>query len=120
MIKDLYVRSPEDPNYQYGFMEHSDSIESIITKIKMILGTRSGQVFGDLSFGVGIEDLIFETRINKTHLEEKIKMQFDKYISESSEFKITPQVSFGKADGYDYAIVDIFIDDKRTIGFLIR
>jgi hypothetical protein len=120
MIHDLYVRSPEDPNFQYGILEHEDAIESIITKIKVIFGTRSGQIFGDLGFGLGIEDLIFETRINKIQLEEKIKMHFERYISESSDFKITPQVSFGKADGYDYAIIDVFINDQRVIGLLIR
>lgn len=120
MIKDLYTRDAADPNYQFGVLEHSDAIESIITKIKMILGTRSGQIFGDLGFGVGIEDLIFETRINKTHLEEKIKMQFDRYISETTDYKITPQVSFGKADGYDYAVIDIMINDEKVIGLMIK
>jgi hypothetical protein len=120
MIKDLYIRDAADPNYQYGVLEHTNAIESIITKIKMILGTRAGQIFGDLGFGVGVEDLIFETRINKTQLEEKIKMQFDRYISEVNDYAITPQVSFGKADGYDYAIIDIFINDEKMIGLLIK
>jgi hypothetical protein len=120
MISDIYIRNPEDPNFQYGVLEHSDPIESILSKIKMLFGTRSGEVFGDLGFGLGIEDLIFETRINKVELEEKIKQQFDRYISESTDFKITPSVSFGKADGYDYAIIDVFIDDERVIGILIN
>jgi len=120
MIKDLYIRNPEDPNFKYGVLEHSDAIESIITKIRMILGTRSGQIFGDLGFGVGIEDLIFETKINKTQLEEKIKLQFDRYIAETKDYKITPQVSFGKADGYDYAVIDIFINDEKMVGLLIK
>jgi hypothetical protein len=120
MIHDLYIRNPEDPNYQYGTLYHSDAIESIITKIKMILGTRSGQVFGDIAFGVGIEDLIFETKINKIALEEKLKEQFEKYISETTDFTITPEVSFGKADGYDYAVIDIYINNERVIGLLVK
>lgn len=120
MIKDLYIRNPEDPNYRYSLIEHSDAIESIISKIKMLFGTRPGQVFGDIAFGLGIEDLIFETRINKTQLEEKIKSQFETYISETEDFKITPVVTFGKADGYDFAIIDVYIDDKRVIGILVK
>jgi hypothetical protein len=120
MIQDLYIRNPEDPNFQYGVLEHSDVVESIITKIKMILGTHQGQVIGDLNFGVGIEDLIFETKINKTQIEDKIKTQFNQYISETKDFKITPQVSFGRADGYDYAVIDIYINDQRTLGILIK
>lgn len=120
MIRDLYIRTPEDPNYEFGLLEHSDAIESIISKIKVLMGTKSGQVFGDVALGLGIEELIFETRINKTHLEERIKMQFDLYISESKDFKITPKVNFGKEDGYDYAIIDIFINDERALGILVK
>ena len=120
MIKDIYIRNPEDPNFTYGILEHSDAIESIISKIKMILGTRQGQILGDLNFGVGIEDMIFETRINKTQVEEKIKEQFSLYISETADYRIVPSVSFGQADGYDYAVIDIFIDEQKVIGLLIN
>lgn len=120
MIKDLYTRNPEDPNFQYGILEHSDVIESILTKIRMLMGTRQGQVLGDLNMGIGIEDLIFETRINKMQLEEKIKSQFELFISETKDYSITPQVSFGKADGYDYAVIDIYINDQKMLGLLVR
>jgi len=120
MIKDIYTRNPDDPNYTYGVLEHSDTIESIITKIKMILGTTQGQVLGDLNFGVGIEELIFETRINKLELEEKIKSQISQYVVESGDYKIEPRVSFGKAEGYDYCVIDIFINNTKIIGVLIK
>ena len=120
MIKELYIRDPEDPNYQYGLLEHSDEVESIISKIKVLLGTRAGQVFGNIGFGLGIEDLVFETRVNKMQLEEKIKEQFERYISETSDYEITPRVSFGKAEGYDFAVIDILINNQKVIGLLIK
>lgn len=120
MIKDIYIRNPEDPNYKYGVLEHSDSIESIISKIKMLFGTRSGQIFGDLNFGLGIEDKIFETKINKMLLETQIKEQINLYVSESTQYTITPEVSFGKTDGYDYAIIDIFINNEKIIGIVVK
>jgi len=119
MIVDIYTRNPEDPNFNIDILEHSSAIESILTKIKMILGTKKGQVFGDLNFGVGLEDLIFETRINKRQLEEMIKTQIFSYVSESAAYKIDPQVSFGKAKGYDYCVVDIYINDVKTLGVKI-
>jgi len=119
MIQDIYIRSPQDPNYRYGVLSHSDAIESIVSKIKMLMGTRQGQLMGDLNFGIGIEDQIFETRINKTRLEEKIKEQFSLYISETQDFKIEPQISFGKTENYDYALIDIFIDEQKVIGLII-
>lgn len=119
MIKDLYIKSPADPNYNIDILEHSDPIESIKTKIKMILGTRQGQVFGDVNFGVGIEDLIFETKINKMQLEEKISSQIYQYVSESRDYEIRPSVQFGKGDGYDYCLIDIFINNTKSIGILV-
>ena len=121
MVREIYNRSPQDPNFKYGILEHSDPIESIISKIKMILGTSQGQVLGDLNFGVGLEDLIFETRINKMELEERIKSQINQYVDESKDYQIDPRVSFGRAnEGYDYAVVDIFINNQKIIGVLIQ
>jgi hypothetical protein len=120
MIKDIYIRNPADPNYVYGLYEHDDAIESIITKIKMILGTRQGQVLGDTNFGVSIEDLIFETRINKFDLEEKIRAQITQYVSEASQYKIDPKVQFGRAEGYDYCVIDFFINSVKALGILVK
>jgi hypothetical protein len=120
MIRDIYIRNPEDPNYQYGVLEHIDAVESIISKIKMLFGTRQGEVLGDLNFGLGIEDLIFETRINKLQLEEKIKNQIDQYVSESKDFDIRSSVSFVQAENYDFAVIDVFINDQRVVGILVK
>jgi phage baseplate assembly protein W len=119
MIKDLYVKSPSDPNYNTDILDHSDPIESIKAKLKMILGTHQGQVFGDVNFGVGVEDLIFETKINKLQLEEKISSQIYQYVSESREYQIRPSVQFGKADGYDYCVIDFFINNDKAMGILV-
>jgi hypothetical protein len=120
MIKDIYIRNREDPNYIFGILEHSDIIETIISKIKVLFGTRPGQIFGDLACGLGIEDYVFETRINSIKLEEKITNQINSYISESQEYAITPKVSFGKADGYDYCIIDIYINGNKVHGVLVK
>jgi hypothetical protein len=120
MVKEIYVRNPEDPNYKYGVLESDDAIENIITKIRTILGTRQGQVLGDVNFGVPIEDLVFETRINKFELEERIRGQIFQYISEASQYQIDPKVSFGKTEGYDYCIIDFFINREKIIGILVK
>jgi hypothetical protein len=120
MIKDLYIKSPEDPNYQYGIFEHSDPIEGIISKIKTIFGTRQGAILGDLNFGVGLEDLIFETHINKLELEEKIKAQIYTYIDESKDYNISPKVSFGSSENSDFCLIDIFINNTKVVGILVR
>lgn len=120
MIKDIYTRDSHDPNYVYGILDFSDPIESIITKLRMLMGTSQGQVLGDLNIGIGIEDLVFETKINKLELEEKIKNQIQQYISESADYKIEPKVSFSKGDGYDICLIDFFINDTKVVGILVK
>lgn len=120
MIKDIYIRDPRDPNYVFGVYEHEDAIESIISKIKMILGTRQGQVLGDVNFGVAIEDLVFETRIDKFELEEKIRNQIFQYVTESADYQIDPKVSFGQTEGYDYCVIDFYINQQRALGVLVK
>jgi hypothetical protein len=121
MISEIYIRDPEDPNFVINVLHHSNPIESILTKIKMILGTRQGEVIGDFNFGIGIEDLIFETRVSKLHLEEDIKRQINQYIDESANYKIEPVVSFGRAEeGYDFCVLDFFIDNEKTFGILVK
>jgi hypothetical protein len=69
---------------------------------------------------VGLEDLIFETRINKLELEEKIKAQIYTYIDESKDYNISPKVSFGNGDGYDFCLIDIYIDNTKVVGILVK
>jgi len=119
MIREIYTRNPNDPNYRFLY-EHTDPIETIISKIRMILSTHRGDVLGDLNFGIGIDDYVFETKINSRDLEEKIRSQINQYVSESAQYSIQPKVRFGKEKGYDYAIIDIYIDNTKTIGFLVK
>lgn len=119
MIKDLYTRNPNDPGFNPNKLENSDPIEAIITKIKMILGTAPGQVFGEMKFGLDIESLIFQTNINEFNLESKIKEQINAYIAETSDYKIDVKVQFGKAEFYDYAIIDIYINNEKVVGIQV-
>ena len=120
MIQEIYIRTPEDPNFKLDILDHSDPIESIISKIRMILGTRQGEILGDLNFGIGIEDLVFETRINKLQLEEDIQRQIEQYVVETGKYRIRPSVSFGRTSGYDYCVIDIYIDDEKIFGVLVK
>ncbi len=120
MIRDLYIRSIDDPNYRIDLLDHNDPIESIITKLKMILGTRQGQVLGDMNFGVGVEDIVFETRLNARELEERIKGQIYQYVTEAAQYKIEPLVRFGKDNGIDYCVIDFFIDNEKVSGVLVK
>lgn len=120
MVKEIYTRSPQDPNFRYGLLEFNDTIESILTKLRMIFGTKPGQVLGDYRFGIPIEDIIFQTNWNKTQIQSIINDQIREYVKESLQYKITAEVKLGKSDeGSDYALIDISINEQKLIGFIV-
>jgi hypothetical protein len=117
MIRDIYIRSSEDSKYISNILDHSDPVESIIEKIKMILGTSKTDVLGDANFGVNIEDMIFTTSWNSLKIETEIKNQIAKYIE--TDYDIDIKVSLGKGDGYDYGIIDIYINQEKVLAVLV-
>lgn len=120
MIKEIYIRDEKDPNFQPGIIDHDNELESVISQIKMILGTKEGEVLGAPYFGLDLEYLVFNTKINAERLQEKIFDAINEGVSHSSNIFIENSVSFGKsASGFDYCVVDIIINGNKTIGFLI-
>ena len=75
MIREIYLRNIEDPNYESNILEHSNDVESIIQQIKIILGTEYGQVLGDNKFGVNLKKLVFQTKLPKQKIEQLIQEQ---------------------------------------------
>lgn len=120
MIKDLYIRIPSDPSYNPSILDTSNEIEHIISKIKMILSTYPSTVLGDVSFGVGIEELVFQTNISSYKLEEMINKQIKEYVSEYSDYNISSAVSFGRTEDYDYCVIDIKLNGEPVAGILVN
>lgn len=122
MIREIYIRSTDDQNYRGPrVVDFEDDIEAIITQIKVLFGTSKGQILGSYNFGVGLEDLVFETNYTGADLEDKINEQIGLYIAPSfPKHDINAKVQFGHhEDGYDYALIDIFIDELNVVGIQV-
>lgn len=120
MIHEIYTRNENDPYYDSTILEHNSDIESILSQIRLILGTSRGQVLGDYNFGVGIEDLVFTTKLNKNRLQQEIQQHINDYIKDFPNYNITPSVSFFKLpNGTDGALIDIYINKIKVQGFVI-
>lgn len=121
MVHEIYTRNENDPYYDPTILEHTDTIESILSQIRMIISTRRGDVLGDYGFGVGIEDLVFNTKLNKQKIETMINQQILDYITDFPNYSISSSVSFFKMeDGTDGGLIDIFINKTKVQGFLIN
>lgn len=120
MIKEIYTRDINDPAYEDAMVETGGILEILLSKIRMILGTDNGEVLGEYQLGLNLESLVFKTKKNAAYIEKSISEQLDLYVKGYSGYKIYPSVKFGHhKDGYDYAIIDIKINDMRVQSFLV-
>ena len=120
MIREIYIRPKSDPNYQDGIIDYSDTIESIVSQIKVILDTNNGDVFGNYFMGINLDYLVFGTKMNSKEVEDAIMKQVREYVYYPSNITVECEVDFGDSgQGYDYAVINIYINGEKTIGFLV-
>ena len=120
MIREIYTRDETDPHYDPKFIDYVDEVESTISQIRMILGTTPGEVFGSPSFGMDIEDYIFRTKYSAAKLNEILADHLNNYMTKYPDLTVTTDISFGDSGkGWDFAILDIYINGKKTLGFLV-
>lgn len=120
MIREIYTRDSGDPAYEDAKVETNGTLEILLSKIRMLLGTDKGEVLGEYNLGLNLEDLVFKTRQNAASIEKTIQEQLGMYVAGYDGYKIYPSVKFGHhKDGYDYAIIDIKINDVRVQSFLV-
>ena len=119
MIKEIYTKDPQDPNYQIDVIEHNDVYETVLSTIKMILYTKSSEVLGDTFFGVNLEEYVFSMSASNNTIRENIEKQIAKYVPESLVMAITVEVNFKKGDYHDTCLIDINIDGSNAMGLII-
>lgn len=91
---DFYIGYPGHPRFRNSEIIEDDVIRVIIQKYEMILFTNKGDVFGDLDFGLDLEELLFETKLSAESIESMIRVQINKYVGEISSINYTINVSF--------------------------
>ena len=120
MIREIYIRDENDPYFNPTIIDYSNEVESVISQIRMILGTKNGDVLGSYDFGVDLEEMVFNTRFAADQVMEKVNDQIDKYVKHRDQMYVYCDISFGDSGmGYDYAILDIYINGVKSIGFVI-
>ena len=120
MVKENNIRTPNDPNFVPNIIDYSNEVESTLSQLKMILGTNKGDVFGTYDFGLDLNYLVFGTKLPKEEIRQRLLDQIVSYGNISKNISLDIDINFGQSGyGYDYAIIDITINGKKTIGFLV-
>lgn len=121
MIKEIYTRSADEAGYDPAAIEHDSATEEIAQKIKNVMSTSNGDVLGDYNFGANIEDLIFRTARDAESIETGISRQLSEYVPTPAGWTITSKVRFGHhEDGYDFAVIDIYVNQRKVESFLVN
>lgn len=106
MLREIYNRDPEDPNYKEGQIEVTDPLEACLGKIKMLLFTRKGEVLGDPSFGLDLESLIYELNLSETSISKEIQENIRAYIPEFYALGGSYKLNFYLGTNRDIATLD--------------
>lgn len=119
-VKEIYIRPENDPYYESDIIDYQNETESVISQIRMILGTTNGRVLGDYNFGIDLENMVFNTVKSSEDILSQLNEQIDRYVHHSDNIDISCQINFGDSgEGYDFAVLDIYINGVKNIGFLI-
>ena len=122
MIQEIYCGIPNSNSYKPYTIEITDDIDTILQRVRVVLGTTKGDVLGDPDFGINLEDYLFEMNIPEAQVKKEILNQITKYVKPGTNpmYSIDVKVNFGKTSSRDdYMIVDIFINQQKRLGILV-
>lgn len=121
MLKEIYCRIPSDVNYKEQ-IECDNEIETILQQIRVILGTVPGQVLGSETFGIDLEQFLFQYGVDTDTIKSTLNDLIIKYlVIDQNKYTVTVDVNYGQ-DRYnksDYAVIDININQSKMMGILV-
>jgi hypothetical protein len=119
--KDLYLRSPNDPNFIAGVYESNDPIENAVQQVRMVLLTKPGEVLGE-DIGFNAEGYLFEFEgFNLNTLENDANSQITEYVLLAKPYQITAKAFTLKDNANSYRVglgLDIAIDGQSAFAAL--
>jgi len=118
MLKEIYIINQNEPGYDSNAIEESDSVRTLVQKIKMILFTRRGDVLGDPNFGISLEDLLFEFGFSANELRMKFDEQLAAYAPEYTSFDLKFDINFVPGTVRDMAYIDIYVNGSKAFGLV--
>jgi hypothetical protein len=81
---DFYILDSNYTKYNSVEIIEDDLIRNIIQKYLMIIYTNTGEVLGDLEFGGNLLEILYQTRVSSSAVQELLNNQILKYIPEIS------------------------------------
>ena len=73
-IREIYCKLPTDLDYE-AKVESTDEAANILQQIKVVLGTKPGEVLGNPMFGCDLEKYLFSMNYNKEEILQMINYE---------------------------------------------
>lgn len=122
MIKELYCKLPTDKGYQPK-LETTDEVQMILQQIRMILGTKPGDILGAPNFGIDLQQFLFSFNNSPERISYLVNGALSYYLKYNRDkFSVGAEVKFGHNanDPYEYAVIDIIINQQKILGVLVN
>ncbi len=113
MLRDLYFRDDTDNKYKWELIETNSKLEAVLNKVRMILFTTRGSVFGEPNLGMNLEDYLFNFNFDEQDLKSKFNAQVNQYIPEQgSDFRINMDVSLETDGVKNFCYLYIYVNQQ--------
>jgi hypothetical protein len=106
---EIYNRDPGDPFYKSDVVEITDPIEICIGQLKMLLLTIKGEVLGDPSFGLSLEELVFSMDLSQKTLTDEIDRSIRNYVPMFNQLGGYFNVEFYAGTARDIVYLNFYI-----------
>ena len=114
MLREIYNKDPDDPNYKADQIEVTDPLEACIGKIKMLIFTRKGEVLGDSSFGLDLESLVYELNLSEESIKKEIQEKFKEIRGRPRFFEVFENLKkYSEIDPGKITIKYILTEDNK-------
>lgn len=118
MAVDIYLRLPNDPNYNANYLEVQEEVSNFVQRIEMILTTVPGEVLGEPDFGVNLESFLWNPYITVGSIRNEINRQVRRYLPTSNGLLFDIDVKFIKGEISDSILIDIVVDGNPVLGIV--
>ena len=122
MIREIYCKLTSDPNWLPN-IETQDEAYNIMQQIKVVLGTKKGEVLGTYPFGVNLQEYLFSYNMSREEILYALNAHLAAYVFyDTTKYNVYVDVQYGHNDGQitDYAVVDVYINQKACLGILVN
>lgn len=109
-LREIYFRGDTDPKFRSDRVEVTDDLEATVQQIMMTIFTKKGEVLGEPSFGLNLDNYLFEFDVDPTGLSRVAQEQIYTYVFETKKRKITIQPSIYSDTRVNREVLVLMID----------